>query len=44
MEKLIELLKKLIADRFFGSLEIKFEAGKVIFLRKTQTIKVDEKE
>ena len=41
MEKLIELLKKLVADKFHGSLEIRFEAGKVTFLKKVQTIKVE---
>jgi hypothetical protein len=33
----------IIADlerrRFFGSLEIKFEAGQIVLLRKTETIK-----
>lgn len=36
-------LQTLIADlqreRFFGSLEIKFEAGKVVLLRKTEVLK-----
>ncbi len=41
MDKVIELIKKLVMDRFYGSLEIKFEAGKVILLRKVQTIKVE---
>ncbi len=41
MDKLLELLKKLIADKFHGSLEIRFEAGKITFLKKVQTIKVD---
>ena len=41
MEKLIDLIKKLIADKFHGSLEIRFEAGKIIFLKKVQTIKVE---
>ncbi len=41
MEKLIELVKKLITDKFFGKLEISFEAGKVVLLRKIQTIKIE---
>jgi hypothetical protein len=40
MDKLIELLKKLASEGFYGSLEIKFEAGKVVLLKKTQTIKI----
>jgi hypothetical protein len=34
-----QLLNKLAEDRFFGSLEIKFESGKPVLLRKTETIK-----
>jgi hypothetical protein len=34
-----QLLNKLEQDRFFGSLEIKFESGKPVLLRKTETIK-----
>jgi hypothetical protein len=34
-----ELLAELACQRFYGSLEIKFEAGKVVLLRKTETIK-----
>jgi hypothetical protein len=41
MDKLFELVKKLIADRFFGSLENRFENGKIVYLRKSQTIKVE---
>ena len=41
MEKLIELIQKLATDRFYGKLEISFENGKVVLLRKVQTIKVE---
>lgn len=34
-----QLLNQLAEDRFFGSLEIKFESGKPVLLRKTETIK-----
>ncbi len=39
----VEFVKQVIADlgkeRFFGSLELKFEAGNVVLIRKTETIK-----
>jgi hypothetical protein len=41
MKKLMELLNKLIAERFYGSIEIRFEAGKIVFVKQTQTIKVE---
>ena len=34
-----DLVDELERDRFFGSLELKFEAGQVVLLRKTETIK-----
>ncbi len=39
MHDMNELLAELARQRFYGSLEIKFEAGKVVLLRKTETIK-----
>jgi hypothetical protein len=33
------LVEDLARTRFFGSLELKFEAGQVVLLRKTETIK-----
>ncbi len=41
MDKLIAMIKKLMDDKFHGSLEIRFEAGKITFLKKVQTIKID---
>ena len=34
-----DLVEELERGRFFGSLELKFEAGQVVLLRKTETIK-----
>ena len=34
-----DLLKELERNRFYGSLELKLEAGRVVLLRKTETIK-----
>jgi hypothetical protein len=39
MQSTIETLCELERLRFFGTLEIKFEAGRVVLLRKTETIK-----
>lgn len=38
--KLYELIKGTIDDKFYGSIEIKFEAGKVTVIRKTESIKI----
>lgn len=40
MQSLDQLLAELERQRFYGSLEVKFEAGKVVLLRKTETIKL----
>lgn len=42
MTELIALLRKLETMRFYGSLEIKFEAGHVTVIRKTESIKPTE--
>jgi len=34
-----EVLRQLEQGRFYGSLEIKFEGGRVVLVRKTETIK-----
>lgn len=39
MSKLLDLLKALADDRFFGEVLIKLEAGKVVIIRKTESIK-----
>ena len=36
-----EVLRTLERSRFYGSVEIKYEAGRVVLLRKTETIKPD---
>jgi len=37
--QVISVLDDLEHSRFYGSLEMKFEAGKLVLLRKTETIK-----
>ncbi len=39
MNPIQALLQEMARHRFYGSLEIKLEAGKVVLLRKTETIK-----
>ncbi len=37
--EVVERLYNLECERFYGAMEIKFEAGRVILLRKTETTK-----
>ena len=39
MQNLSEILNELERERFFGSVELKFESGAVVLVRKTETIK-----
>ena len=41
MNAVAEVLHELERQRFYGSVEIKYEAGRAVLLRKTQTIKPD---
>lgn len=38
--KLLALIQELIAAKFFGELLIKFEAGRIVLCRKTESIKL----
>jgi len=37
-----QLVAELTSQRFYGSLEIKFESGRVVLLKKTETVKPTE--
>ena len=37
-----QLIAELMSQRFYGSLEIKFEAGRVVLLKKIETVKPTE--
>ena len=37
--QIADLVDELEGGRFFGSLELKFEAGRVVLIRKSETIK-----
>ncbi len=39
-EEILAVLRQLEQQRFFGSIELKLEAGRVVLLRKTETIKL----
>lgn len=40
MDKLIALVKDLIAKAFYGEVLIKFEHGKIVLVRKTENMKL----
>lgn len=42
MSELIQLLRQLEASRFYGSVELKYEAGRVVLIRKSETLKLSE--
>lgn len=42
MVELVEMLKKLGECRFYGSVELKYEAGKVVLIRKSESFKPTE--
>jgi hypothetical protein len=39
MDELFSLIRRLANERFYGSLTLKFESGKVVILKKEETIK-----
>lgn len=39
VDKIVRLIKELIDRNFFGILELRFEDGKVVHIRKTENIK-----
>jgi hypothetical protein len=42
MDELIRLLRQLGESRFYGSVELKYEAGRVTLIRKSETLKPSE--
>jgi hypothetical protein len=42
MNENLSILEELQKQRFYGTIEIKLEAGKVVLIRKTQTLKLEE--
>lgn len=37
--KIIKIISELMAKRFYGMIELKFEDGKIVHIRKTENIK-----
>jgi hypothetical protein len=42
MSELVQLLRQLEQSRFYGSVELKYEAGHVVLIRKSETLKPNE--
>jgi hypothetical protein len=40
LEKLFKFIKSLIDSKFYGTIEVKIEAGSIVFVRKVETIKL----
>lgn len=40
MNQLQDLLKEMFQSNFYGSVEVKFEGGKVTIVKKTQSLKI----
>lgn len=40
MEQLQNMLKEMFQTSFYGSVEVKFEAGRVTIVRKTESMKI----
>ena len=40
LDKLIKLFKELMDKKFYGSVEVKLEAGNVVIIKKTESIKL----
>ena len=40
LDKLVKLLKELMDKKWYGAVEIKFESGNVVIIRKTESIKL----
>ena len=41
LSKLFEMLKKLTSMKFYGSILIKFECGRIVHIKKEENIKIE---
>lgn len=41
IQKIMKIIQDLIISRFYGQLVLKFEAGKIVYCQKTETLKFD---
>jgi hypothetical protein len=42
VNELVNLLRHLEESRFYGSVELKYEAGRIVYIRKSETLKPSE--
>jgi hypothetical protein len=42
MNETIELIRQLVRERFYGALTLKFEAGRIVTIKKEQTLKPND--
>ena len=42
VDKLIELVEAIKENKLYGELQIKFEAGKIVVIKKIESIKLDK--
>jgi|HubBroStandDraft_6_1064221.scaffolds.fasta_scaffold1884135_2 hypothetical protein len=42
MNEMVQLLRQLEESRFYGAVELKYEAGRVVLIRKSETFKPHE--
>lgn len=40
LTRLYEILREMFQNQYYGSIEVKFEAGKVTIVKKTESIKI----
>ena len=40
IDNVMVLMKNMMKTKFYGSFEIKFEAGNIVILKKTETLKI----
>jgi hypothetical protein len=42
MKQIIELIAQLIREKFFGCIVVKFESGKIVHIKKEESIEVEK--
>jgi len=40
LQKLVDMIKELMEKNYYGKIEISFEAGKIVNIKKTESIKL----
>ena len=42
IEKVVLFIKKLVKEKYYGILELRFEAGKIVHVRKSENFKPED--